>query len=417
MPRRQSDQRKKTGLTGITQLGPDRFLVCVFIRDSKTGGRRKREGTAKSLTEAITLKEGFLADTVVAKRTRMRFADYGERWLKQRADRLAPSTRANYTNDVAHLIVGFGEIFVDSITPSDVREWQARFSKDHAPATVNSWHRRLRQVLEDAVVDEYLVRNPACLVKTLPEGRTKGKRGNALDVAEFRKLIQTTRSMMSDHPRLKPVGEAIAEDIGRMLLTLAWTGIRRGELLALKWTDEVEGELHIERAIWMNKEKTTKTDDPRRVTLTEPLRAVLAEQRAWLLKAQHPGLSSGLIFPARAPTRREEDGELVWFRSGSVLDKPLSLVVKKAGVRPISLHSFRRTYENLLRKAGVDQLVRQSIAGWRTDEAQAIYATVDRSERDQAAAAVTELVLGAPLLRPAATPEAKSENARKEPLS
>ncbi len=94
-----------------------------------------------------------------------------------------------------------------------------------------------------------------------------------------------------------------------------------------------------------------------------------------------------------------------------MLDKPLRAVVAKAGVRPISPHSFRRTYENLLRKAGVDQLVRQSIAGWRTDTAQAIYATVDRSERDDAAKAITELVLGT-LLHPTATPEAKNGNGR-----
>src|SRR5207244_9768356 len=124
----------------------------------------------------------------------------------------------------------------------------------------------------------------ACAVKALPEGRTKGRRGNALDVAEFRKLIQTTRAMMDPNFRCKEPGEAIAEDVGRMLLTLAWTGLRRGELIALKWTDEVEGELHIERAVWHSQEKTTKTDDPRRVTITEPLRDVLTEQRAWLLR-------------------------------------------------------------------------------------------------------------------------------------
>jgi hypothetical protein len=38
--------------------------------------------------------------------------------------------------------------------------------------------------------------------------------------------------------------------------------------------------------------------------------------------------------------------------------------------------------------------VRRSLAGWRTEEAQAIYATVDRSERDAAAAAFVQLVAG-----------------------
>lgn len=44
----------------------------------------------------------------------------------------------------------------------------------------------------------------------------------------------------------------------------------------------------------------------------------------------------------------------------------------------ISAHSLRRTWENLLREAGVEQLVRRSMAGWRSEKAQAIYATVNR---------------------------------------
>jgi integrase len=325
---------------------------------------------------------------------------------------LAPSTRSNYTNDVAHLIVGFGDRYVDSIEAADVRAWQAKTVRQVSAATANARLRRLRQVLEDAVMDGMLPRNPARVVKALSEGRTKGRRGTALDLPEFRKVIATIAKMMSPTPKKRP-GELIAEDIGRMLLTLAWTGMRRGELLALRWEDEVAGELHIERAVWHGHEGTNKTDDPRRVTITEPLRRVLAEQRAWLLRTQHPGLSTGLIFPARA-ARIRADGSECWFRSGSVLDHPLARVVAKAGVRPISLHSFRRTYENLLRQAGVDDLVRKSIAGWRTDRAQAIYATVDRSERDTAAAVVTELVLGTGMRHPPAPPDVKVESEQSE---
>jgi hypothetical protein len=38
--------------------------------------------------------------------------------------------------------------------------------------------------------------------------------------------------------------------------------------------------------------------------------------------------------------------------------------------------------------------VRRALSGWRTEKAQAIYATVDRQERDAASRAVLQLVLG-----------------------
>ena len=38
------------------------------------------------------------------------------------------------------------------------------------------------------------------------------------------------------------------------------------------------------------------TDDPRRITISEPLREILDAQRRWLLENQHPGLASALVF-------------------------------------------------------------------------------------------------------------------------
>lgn len=411
MPIKRSKRLKKTNVPGVWSDGPDRFLVRVNWTDPKTGRMRERRTVATTFPEAVALRESLRSETDTRKRTRLRFSDFAEQWLAERAERLSPSTRQRYAGELAHLIVGFGEFAVGMIEPGDIRRWQTKASRKVAPATINGWLRTLRVVLEDAVTDGWLARNPARAVKALPEGRTKGRRGNALDVGEFRKAITTISDLMMVKVERKPRETRLSPDVGRLLLTIAWTGMRRGELLALEWTDEVEGELRIERSVWGKQVKSTKTDDPRRVTITEPLREVLAEQRAWLLRTQHPGLASGLVFPARRATVLES-GDAVWFRTASVLDKPLAAVVAVAGVRPISVHSFRRTYENLLRRAGVDDLVRRSIAGWRTNEAQAIYATVDRSERDRAALAVTEFVMGK--AGPEAGPGSEKGNARQE---
>jgi integrase len=175
--------------------------------------------------------------------------------------------------------------------------------------------------------------------------------------------------------------------------------MRKGEACALRWSDYRDGEITIERSVWNRAEKATKTDDPRRVVVVPPLAEVLDSQRKWLLRKQHAGLETDLMFPAsergaRAGAKRRKDDEVSWYRSGSVADDPIKRIVAAAQIPPITPHSLRRTWENLLRRAGVDQLVRQSLAGWRTDEAQAIYATVDREERIAAGAAVVRMVFG-----------------------
>lgn len=78
----------------------------------------------------------------------------------------------------------------------------------------------------------------------------------------------------------------------------------------------------------------------------------------------------------------------------NALDKPLRKVVDAAEVTPITLHSLRRTFEDLLRSAGVDVLVRRAMAGWRSEGAQRIYANVNPAEREAAGDALVALVNG-----------------------
>ena len=380
-----------TGLPGIVQDGPERFLVSKWWTDPRTGRRRKRERVVSSLAEAVAVREQLVGSRPTTRPTRLRFGGFAEQWLKENADRVEQSTLDRYTGSLAHATVAFGQYYVDAMLASDIRSWQRRMTKKFENPTINGWVRVLRVVLDDPVADGILAINPARMVKTLPEGRTKGKRGTALTLKQFRQVLGTIPDLAAR--------KKIAEDVARMIMTAAWTGMRRGELLEIRWTDIVDGELKVERSVYRRHGKSTKTDDPRRITIVDPLEEVFTEQRQWLLKNQHPGLASGLIFPAdprhaKAGATRRGVEELSWYRSPSVLDAPLAKVVKAAQVPPISTQSFRRTWENLLRQAGVDLLVRRALAGWRTDKAQGIYATVDREERDQAAVSVVDFVLG-----------------------
>lgn len=391
--------KSKHVLPGIREDRPDRFLVRVDWTDPRTGQRKKREAVVSSLEEAVAKRKEMKASPSKARPSRVRFADFAERWIVERGERLAPSTKERYINALGHLTVAFGTFYVDGIGPAEIRRWRDRSVSKRAPATINGDLRVLRQALEDAVLDGLLSSNPARKVKAIPEKRTGGKRGQALSVDELKRFLVA----IADLKQRKRGG--ISGDVARLLVTLAWTGCRRGEALALRWSDvdgggEGDGgELRVERSVWNRHEKATKTDDPRRVVIVGPLAEALEEQRRWLLETQHAGLASGLIFPARpgnakaSATRRKSD-EVLWYRTGSVLNEPLARVVELAKIPAVSPHSFRRTYENMLRRAGVDQLVRRSLAGWRSEGAQAIYASVDADERRAAGQAVVAFVMG-----------------------
>lgn len=377
-----------TGVPGIRKRGPDRFHVVVTWIDRKTGRRRKREGTVGSFEAAVVLRRTLREEVEPGRPTRMRLADYAPRWLQRKRRELATSTTERYIGSLAHITERFGDYWIDAIDQGDIDGWfQGLAAGKLAPSTINGWLRVFRNLLDGAVAEGLRVGNPARSVRALREKRTSGPRGRALTAEQLGQFLTTARALGAS-------GE-IALDAARLLELIAWTGVRRGEAFGLMWEDVVQGELHIVRAASFGELKGTKTDDPRIVGIPGPLRVVLEGQRAWLQESAHPGAPSGLIFPASSRRRkraRDPQNPSDWLRSASSLTKPLTKVLGEAGLPKVTLHSLRRTYENILRQAGVDEQVRRTVAGWRSNTTQAIYAGVDSSERASAAEAFLRLV-------------------------
>lgn len=385
---------KGTKHPGVKKLTEGRFEVCRTWIDPKTGRRiYRRKVVVGGLDEALAVRAALRSqETSATERSRPRFKAFAEEWLSRHSRRrmLHLSTHERYMTDVAHLAVAFGDWWVDAIDYDSLEKWQAEVAPQYAAATANGWLRTMRLVLDGARRNGLITSNPARELSTLPEKRTKGARGTSLTKEQLRAFVAGIGTCVEE--------KLITEDIGRGVHVYAWTGMRAGEIIALNWADIVDGEVCVEHSVWRGNLKSDKTDDPRRITLVEPLVAILEEQRHWLLTQQHPGLASGLVFPAnpkqaRAGAARRED-ELHWYRSQSTFQDAIATVCKKAEVPRISPHALRRTFEDLTREAGVEQLVRRAIHGWRSERAQGIYATVRREERDAAAEAVTRLVLG-----------------------
>jgi integrase len=386
---------KKTRYPGITEVGPSRYRLRVRYVDPKTGRRKQK----------IRVFEGTLAEAAVeqarlhgkeeqpTKQERQRLGGYAESWLECKAATVSPSTAHRLAWQIGyHIVPNLGDYWVDAITPADVRGWQAGLrASGLAPATVNSAHRTLKAILDTVVADGMLQTNPAKCVPALREGRTKGPRGTVLTPEQLGLFILTGERLVAE-------GE-ISPDLFTMLLVLALCGLRFGEAAALEWGDIRDGALHVERAVWRGHLKSTKTDDPRVVPLPEPVRERLQIQRQQLLAEQHPALGLGIVFPAnlahaRQGARRRAVDDFNWYRVPSCLAKPIKLIVKSAELPAITVHSLRRTWENLLRRAGVDHMVRRAMAGWRSERAQAIYAQVDLDEAKDASERATRIVMG-----------------------
>ncbi|NBE51328.1 tyrosine-type recombinase/integrase [Streptomyces boluensis] len=92
------------------------------------------------------------------------FEEYALRWIKDR--RLSPTTEELYRRNLRlHILPTFEDLDLDEITPPIVRAWRSeRLDTTGADSTVAKCYRLLKAIMETAVDDELIRRNP-CRIK------------------------------------------------------------------------------------------------------------------------------------------------------------------------------------------------------------------------------------------------------------
>jgi len=233
-----------------------------------------------------------------------------------------------------HLIPHFGDLDIRELTRDHILAFiRDKTEQGRAPATIQNALSTLRTVLNIAVDDGKLAKNPASGIGKLMS-RVRASRASGVHEAEpwHDEEVETLLQVASEHaPRLYPA-----------LATLLLTGIRRGELLALQWdsVDFEQHELAITRA-WVRSEVTTpKTGKSRRVLmppmLAELLLDVLGERR-------RECLANGwkqVPLPVFCSTNGSHWNERNFNRSWESVRRRAHVL----GVRPLKLHSARHTY-------------------------------------------------------------------------
>lgn len=217
---------------------------------------------------------------------------------------------------------------------------------DRHPRTVHHYAACLRTAFAYAVRKGLMDRNPAADLDLPAIPRTERIPLTSAELRTFLALVEGP--------------------LASLWVTAAWTGLRSGELLGLRWED-----VSLERAMLVVRQSLTRLPGrtpsaPLRYVLTEPktdrsrrsvplvpdVVAVLRPMRKAYLR-QPPTLDQGLVFATEA---------------GSPLDGPwvsrqFMLALARAKMRRVRLHDLRHGTASLLIEAGVDLATVSAILG------------------------------------------------------
>jgi integrase len=165
--------------------------------------------------------ERLRGQVVDPRRGREKLNTFAERWLEARTAKgkpLAPMTKQGYRGLLRRNIEqAIGEYALAEITPSVVRDWYSKVTVNAGRDQAAKSYRLLRAILNTAVDDELISRNP-CRI-----------RGGGTEHADERPMI--------DAELVFQLADAITPRLRALVIVAGFVGLRTGELLGLRRCD------------------------------------------------------------------------------------------------------------------------------------------------------------------------------------
>lgn len=315
--------------------------------------------------------------------------EYLDRWLEVAKHGLTPSTALNYRSIIdGRLKPHVGGVRLQEIRPDHIatmldalREPGAnrRGSAKARPLSETSLVRTvqvLHTALGAAVKQRQLVHNAADgIVKPKQRRSSSMTVWNAEELGTF-------------------LGHASGDRLYPLLRLAAFTGMRRGELLGLRW-EHVDLEQGIVTVVAARVKVGTTMVDGMTKTTTGQRRididpGTVAALKSWRTAQKAERLAAGPAWQNTGLVFTREDGSPV---HADHLAGRFAKLVKGSGVKRVRFHDLRHTHATLLLKAGVPiKVVSERLGHASPAFTLQVYAHVLPGQQAEAAAAFAELV-------------------------
>lgn len=219
------------------KCGASWAYIVDIGKDPKTGKRKqkKKSGfrTKKEAEVAVAMLKNEINQGLYVKESDVTFEDFAKEWLSlyEGTGRVKESTVRVRSHEIKRLLDYFAKLKLKDITR---RQYQNALNdlkkREYARNTIEGAHRTGRMIFKKAVELEILKKDPTEYTQ-VPKNQTtieelEGKKSlpNYLEKEELKQFLNIANKL------------GLAQDYPLFLL-MSYTGVRAGELCALKWRD------------------------------------------------------------------------------------------------------------------------------------------------------------------------------------
>ncbi|GIO22469.1 site-specific integrase [Oceanobacillus sp. J11TS1] len=240
-----------------------------------------------------------------------------------------------------------------------------KLSEKYAPSTVKAYNRIFKMAINAAVDDEILPRNRFTKI-SIQEDRLKD---NFFTAAELNRLLETAKDFSNKTTYIS-------------LLTLAYTGLRKGEALGLQWNDIdfKRKTITVNRTRDSEGVRSPKTKNSYRTIQIDDL--VIAQLKKYKIWCKERKLKYGLRL-------NDDDFVFISYQNGNpvsstTINYALKKAIETAGLKKITVHGLRHTHATILLNKGIPSKVIADRLGNTPQMIDKVYGHVLKETEDKA---------------------------------
>lgn len=391
--------KKNRGDGSVFQRKDGRWEGRIVVGYKENDYPKTKNVTAKTKAECQEKLErlreecGRRSDRV---KPEMPFGDWIEFWYQNFSKpKLRPTTQACYEGRIyTHIIPSIGKIALNKLTQNDLQQFYARlkkggrkkhvekFGEGLSDRMVRSCHATCRSALEKAVEEGLIRTNPASGCKLPPK---KAREMQVLTQGEIIRFLT----------------QAKEEGYYEMFLLELTTGMRRGEILALKWRDLDfgTGELNISRqVVKVGKEMVVSTPKTKSSIRT----LILPPDMVDLLAELKRSATCEWIFPSPVNAGQPRNPTALYHR--------FQIILGRANCKKVRFHDLRHTFATMALENGMDIKTLSAMIGHVSAETTLnIYSHITDTMQQQAAVKIDREIGGTDAQMPEFEPPKVSE--------
>ena len=339
-------------------------IVLTLGRDPSTGKPKQQwvsvKGTKKEAERRLSDLLHQLDTGTFMKPGKTTLGEFLERWLKDYAwPNLAPRTAEGYETIVRrHLIPHLGNISITQLKPEHLQKYYSAMlssgrcgsSCGLSAQTVRHHHTALHKALQTAVEWGLLSRNIADAISAPRAERPEMQTWGEEEVTRFLEAAKPTPYYA-------------------IFYTALFTGMRRSELLALRWQDVnfMLSQVYVSRSLHQLRDgkfifRSPKTAKGRRMVALPPS-AILVLSAHYEKQKLERALLGGKPLTADDLVFSTLEGKPL---RPNTVTRAWTIIAARAGLRVIRLHDARHTHASLMLKQGIHPKIVQERLGHST---------------------------------------------------